>query len=147
MKQEFVTLYGRAIVERNTLYLRSPYLPFEKTAFAQVGIEMVWLALLVSRLFAADSSWRVMITIFWGLLVISRIPFMYDKFFKWSYARRIPLIAISDITIQDDIHGMQTEVKLHLKNGRYKKILFRKLENQTEAFSEAVISYSAAQTA
>ena len=53
MKHEFVTLYGKATIEREVLYLRVPYLPFEKTAFAQIGIEMVLISLLVSPFFFA----------------------------------------------------------------------------------------------
>ena len=140
MKHEFVTLYGKATIEREVLYLRVPYLPFEKTAFAQIGIEMVFISLLVSRFFSLDTTMRIMITLIWSLLILSRVPLMYDKFFKRNYSRRIPLSAITNITTEDDVHGLQTEVKLHLKNGRYKKITFRKLENQHQPFIETVSS-------
>jgi hypothetical protein len=134
VQQEFLTVYGRAVIERDTLYLRSLYLPFERTAFAQIGIEVLWITAFVTRLFSLDTSMRMMLAIVWGMLVLSRTPVMYDKFFKRSYASRIPLSSIRQITTITDEHGIQTEVKLQLNNGRYKKIAFRNLENQLEPF-------------
>jgi hypothetical protein len=134
MKQEFATLYGRIIIERDVLYLHAPYLPFEKTAFAQVAYELLWMALFAMRLFGADTPTRIVITVIFGLLVLSRLPNMYDKFFKRSYASRISLSSIRNFTVKDDHHGLQTELKLQLRNGRYKSIIFRKLENQLEPF-------------
>lgn len=138
MKQEFVTLYGQAIIERDTLFLRSLYLPFEKTPLAQIGIELIWLTVFVSRLFSLDTSMRMIIAIVWGLLIASRIPTMYDKFFKRSYATRIPLSSIERITKKKDAHGLETELRLHLKSGRYKSIVFRNLEKQLEPFISAL---------
>ena len=36
MKQEFVTVYGKAIIERDKLYIRTLNIPFSETAFASV---------------------------------------------------------------------------------------------------------------
>jgi hypothetical protein len=43
-------------------------------------------------------------------------------------------LAVQNFTYKDDHHGLQTELKLQLRNGRYKSIIFRKLENQLEPF-------------
>lgn len=134
MKQGFVSLYGRITIERDVLYFRSPYLPFEKTAFVQIGFECLCIAAFIIRLVSADKPMDNFMTIVFGVLVLSRFPDMYDKFFRTSYASRIPLSAIQYFTLEDDPHGIQTEIKLHLKNGRYKTIVFRKLENQLEPF-------------
>lgn len=142
MKEEFVTLYGKATIERDTIYLRSPYLPFEKTIFAQIGIEIIWILSFVLQLITTDTPMQTFVTIVLGFLVFTRFPGMYDKCFKRSYASCIPLSAIQNITIQDDLHGIQTEAKLHLKNGRYKKITFRKLEGQLEKFFVSLSSYN-----
>ena len=142
MKQEFVTLYGKAVIEQDILYLRSTYLPFEKTAFAEIGIEVIWILLFASRLFFLDSSMHIMTTIIWGVLLISTFPTMYDKFFKRSYASRIPVGSIQNITTQEDGHGIQTEVRLQLNNGRYKIITFRNLEGELERFADTLSVYN-----
>lgn len=134
-----MTLYGKAFIENDNLYFRFTYLPFEKTAFAELGLELIWILLFILRLVSSDSRMDYFVTIVWGLLLLSRIPVMYDKFFRRSYANRIPLSAIQDFTTESDLHGIQTEVRLLLKNGRYRKIVFRNLEGQQETFLAAVL--------
>ena len=72
----------------------------------------------------------------WGLIMLFHLPALYDVLFKRSYASRIPLSRIKSYKIEDDHYGIQTEVTLYLKNGRYKKIISRKLENQHVPFTE-----------
>ena len=43
---------------------------------------------------------------------------------------------------EEDFHGIQIDVKLHLRNGRYKKLIFRKHEHQLESFLAAVSPYN-----
>ncbi|HEY0040496.1 MAG TPA: hypothetical protein VGB71_07530, partial [Flavisolibacter sp.] len=75
-------------------------------------------------------------------LLISTFPTMYDKFFKRSYASRIPVGSIQNITTQEDGHGIQTEVRLQLNNGRYKIITFRNLEGELERFADTLSVYN-----
>jgi hypothetical protein len=91
MKKEFVTLYGKAVIERDVLFLRPVYLPFEKTAFAQIGIELVWLLIFTIRSVSIESTKDIIITIAWGVIILFRSPAIYDKFFRRSYANRIAI--------------------------------------------------------
>jgi hypothetical protein len=138
MKQEFVILYGKAVIEGKTLYFHSPYLPFEKTAFAQIGLELVWLFTFVLRIVTVDTKMDMMIAIVWAMLTLGRLPIINDKFFKRSYANRIPLAGVHSYSAEDDTYGIQTIVKLHLKNGRYRKMIFRTHEKQVEPFIAAL---------
>ena len=143
MKQEFTTLYGKAIVERGVLHFRSPYLPFYKTAFAEIGYEILWLSWFPLRLFTSDKPMDYFVAGVIGILVLTRIPTMFDKFLKRSYSSRIPLSWIVSVdTADDDPHGLHITVRLFLKSGRYKKIRFRKLENQHEPFVVSLSQHS-----
>src|SRR5918993_4245468 len=142
MKQEFVTLYGRAIIEKDTLYLRSPYLPFEKTAFAQVGYRLAFPLIFILQFFRSEGPKMYVGLLLWGIIMLFHLPALYDVLFKRSYASRIPLSRIRSYKIEDDHHGIQTEITLYLKNGRYRKILFRKLENQHVPFTEFISMHS-----
>jgi hypothetical protein len=57
---------------------------------------------------------------------------------KRSFANRIPLNRIKSFEIKPDEIGLETFVILHLKSGRYKKIIFRTLKKQYEPFTELV---------
>lgn len=138
MKQEFVTLYGKAIIEGDKLYFRRLRLPLGETALAQIGYELTLPALFIATLLNPDGSLKHFDSIVIAGLMLSNISRTYDRLFKRSYASRIALSAIKSVTIKDDYHGLETEVRLHLSNGRYKKVLFRKLEHQYEAFLEVL---------
>ncbi|MDQ6609939.1 MAG: hypothetical protein M3Y85_08980, partial [Bacteroidota bacterium] len=76
-----------------------------------------------------------------GVLLLMRLPKFYDVFIKRSYAIRIPLSNIKSVTLTEDTYGLQIYATLYLKNGRYKKIAFRKLEDQSTPFEVAVSQY------
>ena len=140
MKQEFVTLYGKAIIERNVLFLRSPYLPFDKTAFVEIAFAFLWIAVFILQFFSDEGPRRYLGIVMWGILLITRLPYIYNTLFKKSYANRISLSAIRSIKTEEDHHGLQVTVTLYLKSGRFKRIIFRKLENQHDNFIQALSS-------
>ena len=142
MKQEFATVYGKSIVERNTLFIRSMYLPFGKTAFARIGYELLLIVIFAFQFFSEDKLKRTVGILIVGLMIVFRLPNFYDTFLKRSYATRIPFERIKSFTTEDDHYGLQTIVTLYLKNGRYKKILFRKLEHQVEPFTELLSQHT-----
>ena len=74
------------------------------------------------------------------LALFNSYPF-YDVLFKRSLAKRIPLNRIRSFEIKPDEIGLETFVVLHLKSGRYKKIVFRTLEKQYEPFTELVSQF------
>jgi hypothetical protein len=74
----------------------------------------------------------------WSFVVLLRTPRLYEVFIKRSYANRIPLNRIKDVTSAADNQGLHTFVKLHLANGRYRNIRFRTMEKQHEPFIETI---------
>ena len=140
VKAKFPTVYGLVVVENDTLFLRSFYLPFSRTTFARIGYELLWIAAFVFQFFRDEPKKYVGIVV-WAVLVLLRLPNVYDVLFKRSYTIRIPLQQIREFTMEDDRHGYQTAVKLLLKNGRYRKLIFRKLENRAEAFADLLSQY------
>ena len=146
MKQEFVTLYGKVIIQNDKLFIRSFYLPFYKTAFVRIAIEVIWIIILLFILFYPEEGAKRKVEIlFFSVMTLLRLPIFYEVFFKKSYVNRILFDKIKSFTVEDDYRGLQTIVKLYLKNGRYRKIYFRKLENQVEPFTE-LLSHHIVQT-
>lgn len=140
-QQEFVTLYGKAIIERDVLFLRSFYVPFTRTNFFRIGYELVFLLILTYWVIAftsGDDPKRFISVLGWSFIVLLRTPRLYDVLLKRSYANRIPLHRIKDVTSVADSQGLHIFVKLHLANGRYRKICFRTMEKQYESFIEAI---------
>jgi hypothetical protein len=133
VKVNFATTYGLAVVENDKLFIRSFYLPLTKTDVARVAYELLWIGVFVFQFFRDEPKKYVGIVV-WGLLLLLRSPDFYDVLFKRSYAKQIPLRHIQRFSLEDDQHGYQTVVKLQLKNGRYRELVFRKLENQAEPF-------------
>lgn len=142
MKQEFVTLYGKVIIERGTVFFRSPYKPFSETAFAQIGYQAAFVFVFALQFFRDDHKQRFVGIIVMGLLMLIHLPDLYDRLFKRSYAGRIPLSRIVSSETTEDVHGLQITVTLHLENGRYRKVLFRKFENQHQAFLQTLSAHS-----
>lgn len=138
MKQEFVTLYGKAIIENNILHLRQTHLPFSKTTFAKIGFELVILAAFLLQFWRTEGPKKYIGILIYGFLVLLRGPVLYDIFLRRSYSNRIPMEKIDSLDFSEDSFGMETYVTLTLKNGRSRKIAFRKLEHQYEGFIEAV---------
>lgn len=139
-KQEFFTAYGFAVFERDVVYFRSPYLPFFKTAFAQIGYALLLPAVFILQFFRQNKLWLIGAFAF-GLLMLTNIDKIYHALFKKSYFSRIPLKNIVDFSTEEDQHGLQTTLKLKLQNGRYKEVLFRTHEGQLEPFTQLLSQY------
>lgn len=142
MKQEFVTLYGKVVIERDVVYIRSLELPFSKTAFAVISYNMLWVLIFLMQFFRDDEPRKYIGILMFGFLLLFRIPEIYDALIKRSYASRIPLNRVKTVNTEEEEHiGLNVTVVLHFKIGRYKKIVFRKLEQQYQPFVEAVSQY------
>jgi hypothetical protein len=142
MAQEFVTVYGKAVIERNVLFIRSFDVPITRTAVAMLFLEICYILVFIVHLFGNEGPFYYVGIVVWGSLLAFRTPEIYDALIKRSYSSRIPLNRIQSATLSDDNFGLQTYVTLHLKNGRYRKIIFRKLENQYNAFIEAISTHT-----
>ncbi|MES2880760.1 MAG: hypothetical protein V4676_01335 [Bacteroidota bacterium] len=141
MKEEFVTLYGKAIIDKERLFIRSFELPFSKTLFAQISYELAFVGLFVLQFFDvndANPAKKILGIVIWGLLPLFRLPNIYYLLFKRSYFNYIHLKNIQSITTNHHYLGLHTLVTIHLTNGRERKINFRTLENQFQPFTELI---------
>ena len=132
-----MTLYGKAIIERDVLFLRNFDVPVTRTNLFRVFYELGFIAVLALGFFK-EGPRKYVFLLGWGLLVLMRSSEWFDIFFKRSYANRISLKRIKSIATEPDQFGLNTNVRLHLANGRYRVIPFRTMEKQYEAFIEAI---------
>jgi hypothetical protein len=133
MKQEFITTYGKVVIERDKIFI------FEEDpgSIAREIYFFVFIALqLAGRVFnVPEMKW---ISLVFGLLgtIYSILPFFKHK--NQSSKSRILIKKITNISNEDDKDGINTLVKLYLSSGKIRYIKFRKLENQYQPFIEAV---------
>jgi hypothetical protein len=142
MKQEFVTLYGKAIIERDILHIRSTEMPFSKTVLAQLLMPLLFVGVFIMQFFREEGPKRNLGIVLWGILMLIRLPEIFNMLVRRSYALRIPLQRIKSIKIdEEEPLGLNVSITIHLRNGRYRKLVFRKLEQQYEPFIETITQY------
>jgi hypothetical protein len=144
MKQGFVTVYGKLIIENNTLFIRNVVVPFSRSIYARVLKEIFIVAAFIMQFYREDEIRSLIGLILWGFILLYHIPEIWDLVAKRDYANRIPLQHIVHYSTKDHLSGLEVDVILQLKNGRYRKIAFRKLEHQHESFIELLSQYLSA---
>lgn len=143
MKQEIVTVKGRVIIENKSLFVRNLKNDFWDTVVGRLILPVVALIVIVTRFIYAESSFDYFMAAFWLVILIHYIFPLYDFLIKRSFAHRVPLNRIRSYEVKPDEHGLETNIILHLKNGRYRCIPFRTLEKQYEPFIESISQYIA----
>ncbi|HEV7330075.1 MAG TPA: hypothetical protein VGN63_03460 [Flavisolibacter sp.] len=99
------------------------------------------MAAFVLQFYRSEGPFFYVGIIIWSLFLIDRLPRMFDLLFKRSYANRIPIQSILSFDHEEDRNGLEAIVRLHLSNGRYRRLRFRKLEHQLELFTEQLSQY------
>jgi hypothetical protein len=145
MQQQFITSRGKAVIERDILYINNikadPVFAFN---LLQLIIVCAWLLSEMTGLghdvlsIPAEIGGTILI-----LNIFNIVP-IFKFLFKKCLSNRIPLHRIISYEIKEDDNGLENEVILHLRSGRYKSIAFRKLEKEDERFLE-IISQTIAQ--
>ena len=135
MKQEFITSRGKVILERDILYIRNLDGAFHHTLLYEIGPPILWLTVAVTKVATAETPFDFFFSAVFCILAIFHAGPLYDVVFRRSLSRRIHLNRITTYEVKDDAIGLETIVTLRLRNGRYKKIAFRTLERQYEAFT------------
>ncbi|HEY9361716.1 MAG TPA: hypothetical protein VIQ00_00540 [Chitinophagaceae bacterium] len=145
MQQEFIISRGKAVIERDILYINhikaDPVFSFN---IFQIMLLCAWLLSEVTGL--NDGVLSLPAGIVGTILCLNtfNIVPLYKFLFKKCLSNRIPLHRIISYEIKEDYFGLENEVILHLQSGRYKSIAFRKLEKEDERFLE-IISQNIAQ--
>jgi len=139
MKKEFISSNGKVEIERNVIYVKTMlYGGIENTAFGKLLFpSMIVLYLVLTGMGDFDNPLKLIISsAVCGIMGASYVPQVYDILFKKSFATRIPMDRIVSFELRPDTTGLETQVILHLRNGRYRSIKFRTLEKQYEPFTD-----------
>lgn len=136
MKQRFITVKGRVVVERDTLFVKTTKFYFFESAFAQIAYAFIPTIALTISILRYEKPMDFVRILFWSVLFIGSLPKVWKVLVKWSFASRIPVSRIVDFQEKPDQNGLETHVDLLLRSGRTRRIRFRTLEKQYEAFTE-----------
>jgi hypothetical protein len=139
MKQEFITVSGKVIIEKNILLIRAFYFRVNWSIILKLIVPLLIWMMFIVLLFdePKDSKWNFRIFM-WGLMSVLQLPNIYEMLIQRSYSNSIPLNKIKSFEVKQDIVGYITLVIIKLKNGRNRTIKFRTLEKQYESFTELV---------
>ena len=141
MTQEFVTTKGKAVVEREVLYLKNLSWQFHHSLLYELSVPLFWFLAAVWKFIEADYPFGYFIAGGITLLAFSHGYPLYDVIFRRSLVSRIPLRRILSYELETSPSGLETYVILQLKSGRYKKIGFRTREHEYEAFTDLLAQY------
>ena len=144
MKHEFISSRGKVIIEGNVLYIRYLQGNFEETIAGRLFLPAILLALSLLKLIWPEEPLDYIIGGFWALFFLGYAPRIYDILVKRSIAGRIPLNRIQSFELVPDEIGLETELRLHLKNGRYRPIRFRTLEQQVLPLTQLLTQFTGA---
>lgn len=139
MEQEFITSRGKVFLNNQRLLIQNFKSNFQDTVIGELATPLLILALAVFSFFDPKKPFSYFATIIFLIWLFSfHLKQLYSTLFKKSFSNYIPLDHIKFIELKPDQLGLETEVILHLKNGRYRSLLFRTLEKQFESFTESL---------
>jgi hypothetical protein len=144
MQQEFITSRGKAIIENNVLFVRNFKPDFFDTVFGRIIFPLILALAIILQFVYIRGALDYYIAGFWTIFfLVTYANRLYDLIVKRSFANRISLSRFKSIEIKPDQWGLETEIRIHLRNGRYRPINFRILEKQYELFTELISRYTA----
>ena len=143
MKQEFITTRGRVEIQNGSIFIKNLKPDIESSIFGKLIIPFIVLLLCIYRLVDAEKPLDYVVGIFWGIAFLGYGNRLFDIIIKRSIANRIPLQRIHTAEVKADDTGLEAHVLLYLRNGRYRLIPFRTLEQQYEPFTELISQYIA----
>lgn len=136
MKQEYLTSRGKLIVERDVLYIRNLKSSIGDTILGLTFYPLIALILSVLRFVSAEDNMDYFVGLIWGIIFLANGYSIYDVLFRRSFSKRIPVQRIKSFELKPDQFGLETELIMHLKNGRYRSVFFRTMENQYKPLAE-----------
>lgn len=142
MDQEFVTSMGRVLLNNQRVLIKDLKFNFWKTAFGEIALPAVIIALAFFGIFGPTKLLGYVVTaVFVALFFSTSFKQLYAAIVKKSYSAYIPINRIKSFELKPDEFGLETELRIHLKNGRYRSIVFRTLEKQYEPFTVQLSQY------
>lgn len=136
MSAEYITLNSRLTVKKGVLTEKKLKVNTEE-AFSRLMAFIALVALLAFCIYriTVDKNYffiiQLLLVLMWLAPHIKRI---YTSMFIKTWKASIRIDEIQSITSSHLDNGLETEVTLHLKNGRKKFLIFRDAENQIDDF-------------
>ena len=119
MQQEFITSGGKAIIENNVLFVRNFKPDFFDTVFGRIIFPLILVLAIILQFGYIRGPLDYYIADFWTIFfLVTYANRLYDLIVKRSFANRISLSRIKSIEIKPDQWGLETEIRIHLRNGR-----------------------------
>lgn len=142
MNEEFITSAGKLIVNNKRLLIQDLKFSFQKTAIGEITVPILFIVCIFFSFIDAGKPFSFLApVIFSGVFLFYYFKQLFTALFKKSYSNYIPLKRIKSFEVKPDEFGLETEVRLYLKNGRYRSVVFRTLENQYQHFTEILSQY------
>lgn len=145
MQQTFIFSYGKVILENGILYIRKTRPSLTVSQALNAILPVLFAARFVFYLMEDPSPKRNVGVVLFGCLMVLHVLLnsgsIYTFVFKRSFRKRIPIHKIISVRTEDDPNELEVHLFLQLASGRERKITFRKLENQHEAFVLALSEY------
>lgn len=139
MDQEFVTSSGKVSLNAKRVLIQSLKFNFWKTAVGEIALPVFILSIAFLSFLNRNKPFSYFAAaIFIGLFFSTSFKQLYEALVKKSFADYIPVKRIKSFEMKADEFGLETEVRLHLRNGRYRSIIFRTLEGQYQLFTEGL---------
>lgn len=142
MDQEFVTSMGKVMLNNQRVLIKDLKFNFWKTAVGEIALPATILGLAIFSFFNPTRLLGYIVAAaFVALFFSTAFKQLYAALVKKSYSAYIPINRIKSFELKPDEFGLETELRLHLKNGRYRSIVFRTLEKQFEPFTKQLSQY------
>lgn len=134
MKQEFITLRGTVEIQDGIIRIKNRKPKHREDIFFLAFFSYYFLTQL-----ADDSKAKPLAYLCLAFLGIYALIILVEALFLIAWRNKIRISEIKSIkTLNDEYGGLEVIIQLNLRNGRNKKIHFRVLEKQHEAFMEYV---------
>lgn len=144
MDQEYVTSRGKLIFNSKRLLIQNFKVDIRQTAIGEIASPLITLSAAILSFLVPSKAYGYFITV--TILVLffsSYFKQLYTVLFKKSYSNYIQVNRIISFELKPDEFGLETEVRLHLKSGRYRSVIFRTREYQHQPFTEDLSQYLA----
>lgn len=145
-KVEFFTLDTCITIQRGNLYHKKVKQESElgQYRFIVFAVYCLVVFLTVVEIKEEGNYYEIIKVAVFSILVSSIFKSIFQTLFIKTWKTIIPLKDVKNITTKPLDNGLETEVTLHLQNGRKKFYTFRNAEGQLEAFVEALEMHTTA---
>jgi hypothetical protein len=141
MTEEFITARGKVHLNDQRLIVQDLKVEFSKTLVGELSLPVIVFTLTILSFWNRSKAFGFIAAVYAVLFILYYFDGLYTILLKKSYSNYIAVNRINSVTVKPDKFGLETEVRVHLKNGRFRSIVFRARENQYEPFIKSISQY------